>query len=120
MKHLTALLCGLLLSTAALAAGPTATVTWTAPTTNTDGSAIAGALTYNVYQGTGTATPVKVQGPVAALTVTITAGLAAGSTQCFTVSAVANGVEGPQSLPACVTLQASAPSAPPTPTVTIS
>lgn len=31
------------------AVGQQATLSWTAPTTNTDGSAISGALTYNVY-----------------------------------------------------------------------
>jgi hypothetical protein len=92
----------------------TATVSWIAPTTNTNGTAISGALTYNVYQNA-----VKVQSGVAGLTATVTTGLTAGSTQCFSVSAVEAGVEGAQSLPSCVTLQALTPNAPTVPTVTI-
>jgi hypothetical protein len=92
----------------------TATVSWSAPSTNTDGSAISGALTYNVYQNA-----VKVQSGVAGTSATVTSGLTAGSTQCFTVSAIESGVEGAQSLPACVTLQALTPNAPALPTVTI-
>lgn len=36
-------------TTVTATAGQTATLNWTAPTANTDGSAIAGTLTYNVY-----------------------------------------------------------------------
>ena len=112
-----ALLLSLLFSVSALAS--TATLTWIAPTTNTDGSAITATLTYNVYQGPEGAL-VKVQSALTALSVSITTGLTAGTTQCFTVSAIENGVESGQSLPACVTLAPLSATPPAIHTVTIS
>ena len=92
------------LSVVVQAATPSATLTWVAPTTNTDGTAITLPLTYNVYQGTGStvgATPV--QTGVTALTLTITAGLTDGTTACFAVTAVEGGQESVKSNVACKT-----------------
>jgi hypothetical protein len=78
---------------------PTATLTWTAPTTYTDGTTIPGtvAITYNVYQGNTATTLVKVASGVTTLTNTITTGLVDGQTYYWAVTAVAGGLEGAQS-----------------------
>jgi hypothetical protein len=81
---------------------PTATLTWVAPTLYTNGAAITGNLTYNVYQGLCAGTLAKVQSGITGLTVVITAGLTAGSNQGFAVTAVtAASVESAQSTPTC-------------------
>lgn len=77
----------------ATAAASGATLTWTAPTGNSDGTAISGALTYNVYQGISVATLSKVVSGLTPTTGVITTGLTAGTTQYFAVTAVANGME---------------------------
>lgn len=121
MRNLGLLLLGCLMAAVASSqtTGPlSATVAWTAPTANTDGSALTGALTYNLYQGAAGAM-VSVQTGLTTVSATVTKGLTAGSTQCFAITAVENGVESLQSLPACVTLQALTPTAPGIPTVTI-
>jgi hypothetical protein len=79
----------------------TATLNWAAPTAYTSGAAITGALTYNVYQGVSGAALTKVQSGLTALSVVITAGLTAGSTMCFAVTAVSAGIESAQSVQAC-------------------
>jgi hypothetical protein len=92
-------------------AAPSAALSYAAPTTNTDGSAITAPLSYNIYQGL-TGALVKVQSAVAGLSVTITTGLTAGTTQCFAVTAVENGVEGAQSNTACVAIPKPVPGVP--------
>ena len=79
----------------------TATLNWAAPTAYTSGAAITGALTYNVYQGVSGSTLAKVQSGLTALSAVITAGLTAGSTMCFAVTAVSAGVESAQSAQSC-------------------
>lgn len=90
---------------------PTATLTWTAPTTYTDGTAIPStvALSYNVYQGVSPTALVKVASGVTTLTSTITTGLADGNTYYWSVTAVAGGLEGAQSNVASKTFAAVAP-----------
>jgi hypothetical protein len=70
-------------------AAPTATVAlninWTPPTLNTDGSAITGALTYNLYQGPKAGPFVKVGNPITGTTTVVTS--TTGGT-CFEVTAV--------------------------------
>jgi hypothetical protein len=58
---------------------------WSAPTTNTDGTTIAGALTYNLYQGPVAGPFVKVASGLTGTSDTITS-LTAGN--CFALSAV--------------------------------
>lgn len=77
-------------------AAPTAVLTWTAPTTNTDGTPITQPLTYSVLQGTGTAsnctlgtTPVLTG--VTTTTVTISSGLVDGQSYCWAVVTVEGG-----------------------------
>ena len=84
----------------------TATVQWSAPTKNTDGSAITGALTYNVYYGTTAAGPFALLGTSAGTSYTHQ-GVAPG-TACYTVAAVESEtpapVTGAQTAPVCVTI----------------
>jgi hypothetical protein len=80
----------------------TATLTWTAPTQNTDGTAITGALSFNVYKGASAAALTLLKavsgGP------TTDTGLAAG-TYYYAVSAVNNsGVESARSAAASLTI----------------
>jgi hypothetical protein len=78
---------------------PTATLTWSAPTTYSDGTAIPSTVTvtYNIYQGTSATTLTKVAAGVTAVTDSITTGLADGTTYYWAVTAVAGGLEGAQS-----------------------
>ena len=96
-------------------AGGSATWSWSAPTSYTDGTAIPStvALTYNLYLGTGgpgseSSTPA--QTGITALTAT-TSGYAAGVTVCGNLTAVAGGVESAHSAEACKTFPA-VPAAP--------
>jgi len=111
---LCALVLGFLLGIGvAHAAPPSAVLTWAAPTLNTDGTAITLPLTYNVYQGAqGSTTKPSVLTGVTALTATITTGLAASSTVCFELTAVAGGQESAHSGEACKTFPAATPAAP--------
>lgn len=95
-------------------APPQAVLTYTAPTANTDGSAIVGAITYNVYQGTSAASLAKVQSGLTALTATITSGpgIADGATAFFAVSATVGGVESAQSNVGSKTFSVGTPNAP--------
>lgn len=78
---------------------PSAILTWTAPTTYSDGTAIPAtvAITYNVYQGLTATTLVKVATGVTGLTNTITTGLSDGVTYFWSITAVAGGLESAQS-----------------------
>lgn len=89
----------------------TVTVTWSAPTQHTDNTPITGALTYNLYQGNVGAAPVLKQAGIVGLTVT-RSGMPTSPQQCFTVSAVEGGKEGPQSASVCADATAAAPGAP--------
>lgn len=114
MKRLIAF--GLLLPLIALAqaATPTATVSWTAPTTNTDGSSITAALTYNLYAGTSCTSMSKLVSGITTVSTVVTSPttLAPGTTVCFAVTAVANGVESAQSNTATTVIPYSTPGAP--------
>jgi len=98
----------------ATAQGPSAVLSWTAPTTYTNGSLIGSAtITYNIYQGlTGQEGTTPVQTNLSATTATITAGLTPGTTQCFEVTALVAGVESAKSNEACKTFAPLVPSAP--------
>lgn len=79
---------------------PTATLTWGAVTTYTDGTTIPSTspVTYNVYQSCTSATTLTlVASGVTALTTSITTGLSDGETCYWAVAAVANAIIGAQS-----------------------
>lgn len=92
---------GLLLfaSLAVAQAAPTATLSWGAVTTYTDGTTIPAScpVTYNVYQGLTATTLTKVASGVTALTDSISTGLADGVTYYWAITAVSCAVEGAQS-----------------------
>lgn len=111
MKALIALLALIALPALAQTTGPTAVLTWTAPTSNTDGTSITGPLTYNVYQGTSPTTLTKVASNVTATTNSITTGLSDGVTYYWSVTAVVGGVESAQSLPVSKQFSPGTPSA---------
>ena len=77
----------------------TTTASWTAPTANTDGSAISGTLTYNVYAGPKGGTFAKVASAITGTSTTIT--LPSGS-NCVAVTAVEGSQESDPSTAACV------------------
>lgn len=76
-----------------------ATLAWTAPTANTDGSAISGALTYNVYEGPKAGPFTKVASGLSGGTTTLTS-LTAGP--CFAVTTVEAASESALSNTVCV------------------
>lgn len=83
----------------AQAAPPTAVVSWSAVAVFNDNTPITGAVTYNIYQAVQGGPSSKVQTGLTGLSFTITAGVTRGTTQCFTVTASANGIEGAQFAP---------------------
>lgn len=88
---------------------PVATLTFTPPTTNTDGTPVAGPLTYNLYEGTTTAVS-KVQTGIIGSPDVVNSGLKGGATYYFGLTAVdANGSESALSNLACKTMAASVP-----------
>jgi hypothetical protein len=93
----------------------TLTLSWTAPTANTDGTAVS-TLTYNVYQGSTCSALVLIQSSVGVPTYIIP-GVAAGP-YCFAVTAVENGVESAQSSAVSFTVKPPTPLAPTKLTVT--
>lgn len=97
----------------------TASLSWTAPTANVNGTPIAGAITYNVYQGVQGSALAKVQSALTATAATVTAGLTPGTTQCFAVTAVVNNIESAQSTTACAAVAFPIPGVPTQITVVI-
>lgn len=93
---------------------------WTADATNTDGSPITGAVTYNVYQGTAANALTKVQSGLTATSVTVNTGLTPGAEAFFAVSATAEGQESGQSTVVSIAIPALVPSAPTGLTATVS
>lgn len=97
---------------------PTANINFTAPTTNTDGTPVAGPLTYNVYQSSTSGAEVKVASALKGSPITVSTGLTPKSTVYFKISVTdANGQEGALSNEVCKTFPASVPG---TITITIS
>lgn len=94
----------------------TATITFTAPTTRTDGSAITGALSYEVWQGLKGGTKTKVSTITTSAT-TINTGLVGGREYCWHVVAVEAG--GGSSVPSNEACKAFAVSEPNTVTITV-
>lgn len=95
--------------------GGNITLGWVAPTQNTDGSAITGALTYNLYSVTSTGST-SLQTGITGTTNQRT-NLNAG-TPCYSLTAVVNGLESAPTVPVCVAVVAG-PNAPTSVSVTI-
>jgi hypothetical protein len=104
------------LNTFAFAANPSVAFYWDAVTKDANGVALAGGVTYNVYQATGsTLVPVLVQSGITGTSASITAGLTPGTTQCFDVTAksLVTALEGSPSPEMCIDIPTA--TAPPTP-----
>lgn len=99
-------------------AAPTASISFAIPSTNTDGTAIAAPMTYNLYQSSTSGAEVKVASSLTASPITVKTGLAPSTTVYFKISVVdANGKESALSNEVCKTFPASIPG---TVTITIS
>lgn len=121
MKRLLVALIGLLVTLPALAqaatcvtgtagAAPSATLTFTAPTLNTDGTAVATPLTYTLFEGTTSGGEKQVATGLTGSPVTVTTGLVAGTTYYFTITVTdANGSVSAQSNEVCKALPKSVP-----------
>jgi hypothetical protein len=108
MKQLLALL--LLAPLLALAAGPTAVLSWTPSTTRADGSALTGAVTFNVYTG---ATGAEALTLSALVVNSVTLAGVSGQTLCVYVTEVDSaGNESSPSVQVCKTFAASPPNPP--------
>lgn len=105
-KILPLLLLGLASVTDAQTSTVSAKLDYVPPTKNTDGSAIVGSLTYNIYQGAKGAVKTKVSS-TAGSTVTIS-NVAPGT--CFEVSALNGTIEGPHTNEACLPFSPGSPS----------
>lgn len=91
---------------------PAATLTFTPPTTNTDGTPVVGPLTYEILQGPAAASLAVAAKGLAGSPITVNTGLGAGATVYFAVVAVdAKGNASAQSNVVCKTFPASIPSA---------
>lgn len=99
-------------------APPTASISFTIPSLNTDGTPIVGPLTYNLYQATTSGSETKVASALKGSPITVTTGLAPKTTVYFKISVTdANGQESALSNEVCKTFPASVPG---TVTITIS
>lgn len=91
---------------------PVATLTFTPPTTNTDGTAISGPLTFNLYQGTAAGAEIKTQSGITTSPDVINAGLKGGTTYYFELTAVDTvGNESAKSNEGCKAMAPSVPNA---------
>jgi fibronectin type 3 domain-containing protein len=91
---------------------PTASITFVAPTTNTDSTAIATPLTYNLYQSTTTGTEVKTATGIKGAPLVVATGLLDGVTYYWKITVVdANGNESALSNEVCKKFPAGVPGA---------
>lgn len=111
MKYL-ALVLALFAVTATAQTPRQAVITFSAPTARTDGSAITGALSYQIFQGVKGSAKVKV-GTITTTSATLTTGLEGGKEYCWDVVAIEAGNAAPSdhSAEACKAFSLSAPNA---------
>jgi len=102
----------------AQAAAPQVTVSWVAPTKNEDGSAISGAITYQLYVGTS-GKEAKFGNPVTAPPYVITPTPAAGTQVCVQITAMVGGVESAKTSEACATMPFPTPGSPTVVTIVV-
>ena len=94
----------LALCSAGMASAGSLTVNWTAPTRNTDGSALRGTPTYTVYASNSPGGPKKRIAAGLTIRKYNVSGLIVGSRPCFTVKAVVNSVSSAPSNQVCKTV----------------
>ncbi len=91
---------------------PSATLTFTPPTTNLDGSPVDTPLTYNLYQGTSSGSETKVETALAGSPIVLNTGIKGNASYYFELTAVdAKGDESPRSNEVCKTFPVSPPNA---------
>jgi hypothetical protein len=91
---------------------PVATLTFTPPTANTDGTPVNGPLTYNLYEGAAPGAEVKAATGITASPHVIDSGLKGGTTEYFELTATdALGSESARSNEACKAFPLSPPGA---------
>lgn len=89
---------------------PVATITFTPPTKNTDGTAITGTLTYDVFSGTSYDSLALLKSSLTGSPIDINAGLEAGGTYYFDVTAVdSDGTASAPSNVVCITFPGGTP-----------
>ena len=89
---------------------PTATLTFTAPTVNTDGTPVATPLTYELYEGSTSGAEALVASGLSSSPVTVSTGLKAGTTAYFYIRVVdAKGNVSAPSNEVCKSFPASTP-----------
>ncbi|HEX5461904.1 MAG TPA: hypothetical protein VFX20_18210 [Steroidobacteraceae bacterium] len=89
---------------------PIATLTFTAPTTNTDGTPIATPLSYTVFQGTATGAETKVASALAGSPIVLTVGLSDATTYFWYLTVTdANGNSSVPSNEVCKTFPGGVP-----------
>jgi hypothetical protein len=96
---------------------PAATLTFTAPTTNTDGTPIATPLTYDLFEGTSPSTLYPVAKGLTGSPVTVNTGLKDGTTVYFDLTVV--DAHGTMSAPSNVVCKMFPSAVPGTVTITI-
>lgn len=124
LRSISALFLGLFASlafaqTATPATPPKATLAWSAVSKDIAGANLVGAVTYNLYQAVQGAPLTKVQTALVGVTGVISTGLTAGSTQCFSVTAVNSGLESDLAAPVCAAVPFVSPGIPSQITVVI-
>ena len=97
---------------------PTATLKFTAPTTNTDGTPVNGPLTYTLFAGASSGTESQIATALSGSPVNVTTGLLPGTTVYFYIVAV--DAKGNASAPSNEACKAFPVSVPGTVTITIS
>lgn len=89
---------------------PVATLTFTPPTTNLDGTPVNGPLTYTLYEGASSGAETKAATGITASPYLVNSGIKGGTTVYFELTAVdANGNESPRSNEACKTFPVAPP-----------
>jgi hypothetical protein len=109
MKYLVSILLILACGAAAAQTATTQTLAWTAPTTDVNGVALTGPITYNVFTGAMGAETQLVAGTS---NLSVPVATPAGATVCAYVIAVVNMVSSAQSPEVCTSTVAPAPKAP--------
>lgn len=86
-------------------------ITWTAPTANTDGTPISGPISYQLYAG-APGQEVKFGAPVTSPPYLINPVPAAGTTECVQITAIVAGVESAKTPEICAGIPALSPAPP--------
>jgi hypothetical protein len=95
--------------TAAKGAAPTASISFSPPTLQSDGTALTLPVTYNLYQGTASGAEVKVGSALVGSPIAVATGIASASTYYWYVTTVDANGEGAPSNEVCKAFPAALP-----------